>query len=86
MSVALEVVLSELDLPPEQVLDGFPGYGLLRLSAGTLREQFGFGVVRDETAEEPWHGGVHGKKTKGKRRGLAALDVDWVVAPPVSEK
>ncbi len=84
MSVALGVLLIATELDPEIVLEGYPDFGLLSLSAGYLRSLH-LGVVAEPTEAEPWHGSVYGKKTGSIRDKLAAAGV-WVRRPSKASK
>ncbi len=70
LSVALSVLLERHNKEPKDVVARFPGYGLYELNAGFIRS-LGLGIVPDPTDEEPWHGAVHGKKTKAIKVKLA---------------
>ncbi len=79
LSVALEVVLLELELTPDVVLANHPGYGLVSLSVGLLR-QLNLGVIKEPTEAEPWHGCVYGKKT-GSVRSRLSKEAKLIRAP-----
>lgn len=90
MSVALGVLLEEQGIEPAVVVEGFDGFGLAQLGVDFVRG-LGLGVTVevDEANTEPWHGGVHGKKTGAIRTSLAGhalLVIEPVVAtrPPGS--
>jgi hypothetical protein len=80
MSVVLEDALAVDGRHPTDVLQGFPSTFLASITAGSAREQCQ-GVVRSPTQEEPAHGEVVGKKTKGRRRALVRA-ATWIVPPP----
>ncbi len=77
--MALEVVLLELELTPDVVLANHPGYGLVSLSVGLLR-QLNLGVIKEPTEAEPWHGCVYGKKT-GSVRSRLSKEAKLIRAP-----
>jgi hypothetical protein len=79
MSVALGVVLRELGLEPEIVVESYEGFGLMSLSVGFVRS-LSLGVVREPTEVEPWHGAVHGTKSRSIRSKLAQHG-QWVRLP-----
>jgi len=81
MSVALGVVLIELGLEPETVVETHEGFGLMSLSVNFVRS-LGLGVVREPTEAEPWHGAVHGTKSRSIRLKLAQ-HAQWVRLPRV---
>lgn len=80
MSVGLTKVLDDLGLTPEATIEKFDGYGLLRFSVVLVREMK-LGVTASPTTDEPWHGDVHGKKTKAIERQFVAASTDWVRTP-----
>jgi hypothetical protein len=81
MSVALGVILDERGLKPEDVLEAFENYGLLRFSVAFIRSLH-LGVIHSPTPAEPWHGEVYGKKTGGVRNKLVA-NGQWVRRPTI---
>lgn len=85
MSVALGCVLEELGLEPEDVVVSHPGYGLVAVEVGFIRK-LGLGVVHDGNDDEPYHGGVYGRKTGKVRSRLrdAAIQNGWIREPDAS--
>lgn len=79
MSVALLSVLKNNGLEPENLLQGYDGWGLVSLKADDFREE-SQKIVRDPTPEEPWHAHVVGTKGKSRRRRLRNKSL-WVVNP-----
>lgn len=80
MSVVLEDTLRAEGREPPDALRDYPGDFLVALKAGFVREK-GQGVVRTPRPEEPAHGDVLGKKTRGTARAFAEAAC-WIVAPP----
>jgi hypothetical protein len=80
LSVVLEDTLLEGGRQPSDVLSDHPDEYLVSITAELVREH-DQAVVRTPTDEEPAHGEVVGKKTKGRRRAFAAESL-WVVPPP----
>lgn len=79
MSVLLGDTLEAEDRPPLDALDGYPDHFLISITAGLARAQ-GQEVERTPLPNEPAHGDVVGKKTRGRRRALRAA-AEWVKAP-----
>ncbi|SRR6266508_1281508 len=82
LSVALGVVLEEMGLSPDVVVESYDGFGLVSLSTRFVRS-VGLGVVREPTKEEPWHGGIYGKKT-GRIKSSLAKEAIWLRRPRTS--
>ncbi len=72
MSIRVRPRLEAMGLSPESVIAHFPDFGLVEFSAGEARakEQV---VAFEAVDEEPAHGVVAGKKTKGVRRHLVRV-------------
>lgn len=79
MSVLLGDTLEEEGREPLQTLAAYPEDFMVAITAAAAAEQ-GQEVERVPLAEEPAHGEVVGKKTKGRRRALAGTAV-WIKAP-----
>lgn len=79
MSVSLGDTLEEIGTEPASLLDDFPGYGLVSLTAGLVRgeEQT---VRRSPTEQDPAHGDVIGEKSGGRRKRFAR-QLEWAVLP-----
>lgn len=65
--------------PPRSALEKYPDHFLVAITARDAREQEQ-AVERTPIDEEPAHGDVIGKKTRGRRRALCAA-AEWVEAP-----
>ncbi|HEY3830750.1 MAG TPA: hypothetical protein VGO03_00500, partial [Acidimicrobiia bacterium] len=79
VSVGLGVLIEAAGADPYVLLEGHDGYGLAQLSVGYLRQELHFGVVPEPTQGEPFHGGIHGKKT-GSKRSKCAKHATVIVA------
>lgn len=79
MSVLLGDTLDDEGREPLQTLVEYPDNFLVAITAAAAREQEQE-VERTPLDEEPAHGEVVGKKTKGRKRALAAAAV-WIKAP-----
>lgn len=80
MSVSLADVVLARGGAPEDSIRSLPGFGLAGITAALVRgcDQ---SIVRDPQPENPAHGLVLGKKTKGTQRKLAR-GASWVIPPP----
>jgi hypothetical protein len=78
-SILIAAAVSATHRGPEDILQGFAGYGLASLTARQARE-CEQGVARDPLPDEPAHGLLFGPKTNSLRRRLAAAAV-WVISP-----
>jgi hypothetical protein len=74
VSVNLESVLKEYNLPPESILAGHEGFGLIALTAGNARscQQI---VYRDPLENNPSHALIVGNKTRSLKRKMASLSI-----------
>lgn len=63
----------------EDVLTGYEGFGLVSLSAASVREQNQI-VVRKPLPDNPAHGEVIGEKTRGVRRAMKRSAI-WLIKP-----
>lgn len=80
MSITLSDTLGEIGRSYESVLSGYEdGFSLAAITAGIVREH-DQGAAREPTDDEPAHGVVFGKKTRGVKRKLAKASV-WIVEP-----
>lgn len=81
MSVALGDTLKKEGLEPESVLDGHDSFSLASFPASVARakEQ---GIMRKPLEDDPAHGEVFGKKTRGVKRFLAD-NSEWCVEPNI---
>jgi hypothetical protein len=81
MSVALADTAAADGRDPDDVLRraGTPDWFLVALTAGDARAECQ-GVERAPTDQEPAHGNVVGRKTKGRKRALARA-ARWVIEP-----
>jgi hypothetical protein len=79
MSVFLGDTLEEEGRDPLDALRQEPGFFLVSLTAADAIEAEQ-AVVRSPIDEEPAHGDVVGKKTRGRRRALARAAI-WIKAP-----
>ncbi|MDX8036574.1 hypothetical protein SK803_40815 [Lentzea sp. BCCO 10_0856] len=88
MSVGLGLVLLQKDKKPVDLLDGFDGYGLIRVKAGDLRNLRKLdgspcpqGIKFSPTGAEPWHCVVFdlsGKRTSAAKKAIAKV-ASWEV-------
>lgn len=81
MSIVLDDTLRAHEREPDSILVTRPGYGLVALTAGEVREAEQQRVLRSPRPEELAHGDVWGEKTAGRRRRLAQM-ARWVIQPP----
>lgn len=82
MSIALQPVLSELNLPVQSVLSGYETTHALVMFTADVARKNGQGVARAPLPpSDPAHGVVFGPKTQKVRQSLAKAAV-WVVPPP----
>lgn len=79
MSVLLGDTMEAEGRPPVQALDDHPNYFLVSISASDARAQEQE-VERTPIPEEPAHGDVVGKKTRGRRRALRDA-AEWAKSP-----
>lgn len=79
MSVIIRSALIAKGGRIEDVLDGYQGFGLVSLPVGSVRNQDQI-VVRKPLPDNPAHGEVIGRKTRGVRRALKQSAV-WIVEP-----
>jgi hypothetical protein len=79
MSVVLDDTLRADGRDPSDALANYPGQYLVRFTAAFVRSRNQV-VVRSPRADEPAHGDVIGKKTRGVARALAETSC-WIVAP-----
>ena len=63
----------------EDVLAGYKGFGLVSLPVGSAREQNQI-VIRKPLSDNPAHGEVIGRKTRGVTRALKQSAI-WIVKP-----
>ena len=80
MSVYRADVIENEGGRPERVMAGHPEFGLVAITAGTVRQKQQT-VHPDPLPEETSHTLVSGQKTKGTRRFFARRSV-WVIPPP----
>lgn len=85
MSVGLTVILDEMHQPVERAVEGYEIHGLVRFPVSWIRHVLKLGTVRSPTTAEPWHGDVHGKKTKAIQGEFVKNATDWVKEPKVVE-
>ena len=64
MSIAIDDTLTEINLSPESLLIGHEGFSLAAFPALIAREN-NQGIMRNPLENDPAHGEVFGKKTKG---------------------
>lgn len=76
----MSVVIVREDRPPEEVLAGHEGFGLVELNAAEL-VAMGLLVQRDPQPEEQDHAVVIGPKPQSVRRRMAK-NCRWVIKPP----
>jgi hypothetical protein len=70
-SIAIGGLLASNGLEPDDLLAGYPSFGLAIFTAGDARE-CGFGVISTPRSNEPAHGNLTGDKgPAGPRRKLA---------------
>lgn len=81
MSIVLDDALRLQQREPQSILSLRPGYGLVALTAGEVREMEHQRVLRSPRPEEPAHGDVWGDKSAGRRRRLAQM-ARWIIQPP----
>ena len=79
MSVVLGDTLESEGRSPISALEKYPDHFLVAITAGDARAQ-GQDVERTPIEEEPAHGDVVGKKTRGRRRALCAA-AEWIEGP-----
>ena len=82
MSVYLAGLVRESGRTSEQLLEEYPGYGLVSFPAGVARE-VGLGVTHERDVEHPEeeaHAVVFGKKTGSVRKKLVKAS-KWIVLP-----
>jgi hypothetical protein len=79
MSVVMEDSLRNEGRGAEELVAPYPGFGLISLTTGLCIEEEQE-VRRLPVDEEPAHGEVLGKKTKGRSKRFAAA-ADWVIRP-----
>lgn len=79
MSVMIGDTVMQSGRGPNDVLVGYPGYGLASFTAGLART-CGQGVARDPTPNEPAHAVVFGEKPRPVRKRLAQ-GCEWVILP-----
>jgi hypothetical protein len=92
MSVAREKVLSDYGYAPKKLIEEYPTYGVISMTAGAVRQlgsappgiDWRQGVMPDpRPPDEPWHAVVYwpgGKKTRGIETALAKVS-KWVILP-----
>ena len=80
MSVLLAEIVAQTRRRAEDILAGHEGYGLAAITAGLARD-YGQGVARKPSRDEPAHAEVFGKKPKPVRKRLAKGS-EWVLPPP----
>ncbi len=80
MSVYRADVLKSEGGRPERVMIGHPGFGLVAVTAGTMRHKEQT-VHPDPLPEESSHTLVCGPKTRATRRFFARQSV-WIIPPP----
>lgn len=80
MSVVLDDTLRAQNREPASIVQGRPGFGLVAVTAGEVREEEQR-VLRSALPQEPAHGDVWGQKAPARRRRLAEL-ARWIIAPP----
>lgn len=79
MSVVMEDTLRDEGRAAQALVAPYPGFGLVSLTTGLCIEEEQE-VRRLPVDEEPAHGEVLGKKTKGRSKRFAAA-ADWVIRP-----
>ena len=79
MSVIIRSELIAVGGRMEDVLTGYEGFGLVSLSAASVREQNQI-VVRKPLPDNPAHGEVIGEKTRGVRRAMKRSAI-WLIKP-----
>jgi hypothetical protein len=79
MSVVMEDTLRDEGRDAQELVAPYPGFGLVSLTTGLCIEEEQE-VQRLPVGEEPVHGEVLGKKSKGRSRRFAAA-ADWVIRP-----
>jgi len=79
MSVLLGDTMEAEERPPLNALEEYPDHFLVAITAGAARAQ-AQEVNRTPIPEEPAHGDVVGKKTRGRRRALCS-EAEWLKAP-----
>lgn len=80
MSIVLEDTLRAHNREPNTILEHRPGYGLVAVTVGEVRELEQQRVLRSERPEELAHGDVWGDKPPARRRRLAQL-ARWIIEP-----
>lgn len=76
----MSAVIARADRPPQEVIAGYEGYGLVSLRVQDLIA-FGQRAVPEPLPEEPDHVHVIGLKTDITRRQMAKSAI-WVIPPP----
>ena len=79
MSVTIRSALIAAGGRMEDVLAGYKGFGLVSLPVGSAREQNQI-VIRKPLSDNPAHGEVIGRKTRGVTRALKQSAI-WIVKP-----
>ena len=79
MSVIIRSELIAVGGRMEDVLTGYEGFGLVSLSAASVREQNQI-VVRKPLPDNPANGEVIGEKTRGVRRAMKRSAI-WLIKP-----
>ena len=79
MSVTIRSALIAAGGRVEDVLAGYKGFGLVSLPVASAREQNQI-VIRKPLSDNPAHGEVIGRKTRGVRRALKQSAI-WIVKP-----
>jgi hypothetical protein len=79
MSILIGDTLEAEGRPPSDALDGYPDHFLVSITADDARAQEQE-VERTPVPEEPAHGDIVGKKTRGRSRALRDA-AEWVKAP-----
>ena len=79
MSILIEDTMQSEDRAPLSALDEHPDFFLVSITANSARSQKQE-VERTPLDDEPAHGDVVGKKTRGVRRALCA-EAEWLKSP-----
>ena len=82
MSIVLGDDLDAAERDVTSVLEGHPGFLLAAITAKVARDNHQ-SVARDPLPQEPAHGLVVGRKSKGIKSKLAKA-AEWVIPPDVS--
>lgn len=81
MSIAIDDTLKKESLSPDSLLIGHDNFSLAAFPARIAREN-AQGIIRNPLENDPAHGEVFGKKTKGVKRALAN-NSHWYIEPNI---